>query len=228
MCDVLPRIYLARSYVEGSTLVLPSSHDVPFVERSVAPFGLAGIAFFEPRTIASVRDAVIPGHIATTGNYHEPTMRALATLLRRHVLGGDASAPRRLVYVSRRRSAFRYVLNEDAVIEVVTRYGFEIVENEGLSFEEQVALYSETRFLIGIIGANLTNVMFMQPGGALLELAREGDAHNHLYWALAAAVGVRFGYQHCAYEDTREGDYWNLTVDPDLLARNIERMLEAA
>jgi capsular polysaccharide biosynthesis protein len=226
MCDVLPRVYLARSDVEGSTVVLPSSHQVPFVERSLAPFQPKRIAYFAPNEVALFRDVTVPGHIAVTGNYHEPTMRELARFLSDSF--GTNGRTGRLVYVTRRRARHRYVVNEDDVIALVQRYGFEVVENEGLSLEQQVALYSSAGAYIGLIGANLTNIMFMRPGSAVLQLTRRGDASNHLYYALAAATGVTFYYQHCDHVEAGYGDRWNVTVDLAELRMNIEQIIGGA
>jgi hypothetical protein len=226
-CDVLPRIYLARHLIEGATFVLPASHAVPFVEESLTAFEPKAIEYFGVDEVARFRELTVPGHIAVTGNYHEPTMRELAAFLERSLTTPRAVATdrARLVYVTRRNAKHRYVLNEDEVVAVLRRYGFEVVENEGMSFQEQVELYSGTRALVGIMGANLTNVLFMRPGSALLQLSRAGDASNHLYYALAAAKGVRFYYQWCPYVDAGFGIRWNVTVDPDELARNVEAML---
>ena len=81
MYDVVPRAYLAREHVEGSTFVLPSTHRVPFVERSLAPFRPARIEYFDPSRTAFFREVTVPGHIAVTGNYHEPTIREVAAFL---------------------------------------------------------------------------------------------------------------------------------------------------
>ena len=225
MCDVLPRVFLVRDLVADATFVLPSSHDVPFVHASLAPFAPAGLEFFAPHELAHFREVSVPGHIGLTGNYHEPTIRALSGfLVDSFVAGGDSNEPM-YVYVTRRGAQHRYIVNEQDVIEVVSRYGFEVVENEQLSFAEQVRLYSRTTSLVGIIGANLTNTMFMRPGSALLQLSPRGDAGNHLYFALAAAKGVRFYYQPCAFAEAGYGARWNLTVDVAELARNVEAML---
>lgn len=225
LCDVLPRVFLVHDLVAGATFVLPSSHDVPFVHASLAPFGPAALEFFAPWELAHFREVTVPGHIGLTGNYHEPTIRALSAFLTDSFgPGADSNEPTH-VYVTRRGAQHRYIVNEPDVIEVVSRYGFEVVENEQLSFAEQVRLYSRTTSLVGIIGANLTNTMFMPPGSALLQLSPRGDAGNHLYFSLAAAKGVRFYYQPCAFAEAGYGARWNLTVDVEELERNLQAML---
>lgn len=224
MCDVLPRVYLTRSHIEGSTFVLPASHRVPFVEKSLAPFRPRRIVYFEPEEAAFFAEVIVPGHIAVTGNYHEPTMRELADFLLEALrVAGPQVGPR--VYVSRRRAKHRYVINEDEVVSLVRDYGFEVVENEALSFEEQVGLYGRTEALIGIIGANLANVLFMPPGSSLVELTRSIDVTNHLYYSLANAKGVRFYYQRCDYVEAGYGDRWNIRVDLNQLETTLREIV---
>jgi capsular polysaccharide biosynthesis protein len=227
MCDVLPRIYLVRSLARDGTLVLPAGHDAPYVEQSLAPFGLRRIERFAADEIAWFERVTIPGHIAVSGNYHEPTIRGLAGFLRRALAEPAPADPDLLVYATRRGAGYRHVRNEDEVVQMLSGLGFRIVVNEELSFAEQVSIYSRARLVVGTMGANLTNAMFMPEGAVLLQLSRAGDDANNLYWALASAVGARFRYQLCAYEDTRPGNFWNLDVDVDALRRNVVNALGA-
>ena len=79
---------------------------------------------------------------------------------------------------------------------------------------EQVSLFSRAHLLIGVHGAGLTNVLFMNPHSAVLELLPTRQQFNNMlspcdvgawfhttkcsssrcgfsqFWALAAAVGV--------------------------------------
>lgn len=222
-CDVLPRLLLARDRIEDRTFVLPESHRVNFIEHSLAPFRPKTIAYFDPRKIAFLREVTVPGHIAVTGNYHEPTMRDLASFFW-EAFGARPSGGR-LLYVTRRRAQHRFVLNEDDVIEVARRHGFEVVENENLTLEQQVALFAGASACVGIMGANLTNVLFMPAGSALLELRRRDDASNHLFYSLAAAKGVTYYYQPCDWVEAGWGIRWNLTVDLDELDANLQLML---
>lgn len=224
MCDVLPRVFVARDHVAGSVFVLPDSHDAGFIEATLAAFRPNRIQYFDSRKNAFFRTLTVPGHIAVSGNYHESTMRDMVNHLQSALGVRIADEATRRVYVTRRKAAFRYIVNEAEVEALLQSHGFEIVANEDLTFQEQIDLYSSTQLLVGIIGANLTNTMFMPAGSAMLQLTREGDDHNHLYYALAVARNVVFYYQHCAYVDTRPGDYWNLVVDIERLRANLELM----
>ena len=96
------------------------------------------------------------GHFKTcTGKFPRPSVIRLAhqvhrprphlKLSRRGVFRRyglpDVHAPTERIYVSRRRARWRRVLNEDALMAVLARYGFRLVELEALSFREQVELF---------------------------------------------------------------------------------------
>src|ERR1035437_4173888 len=59
-------------------------------------------------------------------------------------------------------------------------------------FEDQVAILSKARYVASNHGAGLTNMLFMRPGGRVLELRREGDAHNNCFFTLASALKLDY------------------------------------
>lgn len=48
----------------------------------------------------------------------------------------------------------------EEIKELVTKFGFEVVDSSQLSLEQQISLFSESSDIIGIHGAGLTNVIF--------------------------------------------------------------------
>lgn len=66
----------------------------------------------------------------------------------------------RRIFLTRNPSSLRFIENIKDLSPVLTKYGFEVVDSGSLSFTEQVNLFSECRFLIGIHGAGLTNMIF--------------------------------------------------------------------
>ena len=53
--------------------------------------------------------------------------------------GHEAKVSHRRVYISRARAGYRRVLNEEGVVNLLRRRGFEVLEMEGLSVQEQAA-----------------------------------------------------------------------------------------
>lgn len=69
----------------------------------------------------------------------------------------------RKIFLTRNRNRGRFVTNMDEIIAVLRKYDFEFVDTDTLTTEQQIGIFSETEFLIGIHGAGLTNMMFRSP-----------------------------------------------------------------
>lgn len=101
----------------------------------------------------------------------------------------QAHAPTERIYVSRRRARWRRVLNEDAVMAVLARYGFRLVELETLSFREQVELFHRAEIVAGPHGAGLGTLFF---SGAIPVLALYSNRRPPNYFhSLSVALGQR-------------------------------------
>lgn len=61
------------------------------------------------------------------------------------------------------RSGTRRIYNQDQVIEVARRHGFEPIAPDTLTLAEQVRLFRESRHIIGPSGAGFAGVLFCQP-----------------------------------------------------------------
>ena len=79
-------------------------------------------------------------------------------------LRGSIEPPER-IYISRRGgNSFRTLQNEAEVEVAAPRLGFTIVRTEDHSFDDQIALFSRARVVIGPHGAGMTNTVFAPPG----------------------------------------------------------------
>ncbi len=64
----------------------------------------------------------------------------------------------------------RKVSNEAALISLLKRYDFRIIEDVPRTFAEQVALYHSASFIMGPHGASFANILWCQPDTELFEL----------------------------------------------------------
>jgi len=81
--------------------------------------------------------------------------------------------PHRKLFVSRAEhtdSYSRRLLNAPEIVAVAERYDFEVIQNEKLSFEEQVRTYSEAAVIAGPIGSGFSNIVFSPKGAKIIEL----------------------------------------------------------
>lgn len=106
-------------------------------------------------------------------------------------LPGPRPRPTELLYVSRADAARRRLANEAELERALVRLGFSVVRPGEHPVAEQRRLFASSRLVVGPHGAGLTNVVFMHPGTALVELACR-DYVNACYYRLAQVMDVRY------------------------------------
>ncbi|HLN97806.1 MAG TPA: glycosyltransferase family 61 protein [Pyrinomonadaceae bacterium] len=229
LADALPRLFTIKHRLNHSTLLLPSQHKaLEFVQPTLRPFDVRETVFIEPNEVFLCRKLVVPTQTAPSGHYREETIRAVGKLLSDFygTAPGSAECADR-VYISRSRARKRKVLNEDEVVTTLREFDYKIINAEDYSFEQQVKIASAARYLISNHGAGLTNMLFMRPGGSVLELRHNTDRINNCYFTLASALNHRYFYQTCAPENRDEDPHnANLFVDVAALRANLKLMLQ--
>ena len=93
---------------------------------------------------------------------------------------------KRRIYVDRRNSYSRRLINENEIVEILQREGVEPVRLEALSLQAQASLLQNTELIVGPHGAGLTNMAFSKPGTRVVEIMPSGNI-NWCYRHLAAA-----------------------------------------
>jgi capsular polysaccharide biosynthesis protein len=74
------------------------------------------------------------------------------------------------------------------------KHGFEIIYAEKLSLKDQISLMSETRTVVSLHGAALTNMIFLPENSEVIELRNFGDSKTNCYFNLANALGLKYYY----------------------------------
>ena len=93
------------------------------------------------------------------------------------------------IYIS--RAGRRHVLNEAALIELLTQYGFLIIEDRPRPLADQYAIYNNASFIIGPHGASFANLLWCEPGTQVLELFPAQFAPAHFQY-LSQLLGLRY------------------------------------
>lgn len=104
----------------------------------------------------------------------------------------DSALPEHL-YISRKNSTFRRVINERKILDRLDPLGFVEVCTEDLTIEAQINLFRRAKTVIAPHGAGLTNILFMEQGTSVIELV---GSHHRLptYVNLAGGLGLRYAY----------------------------------
>jgi capsular polysaccharide biosynthesis protein len=218
MVDALPRLAsLQAAGIDAVPLVVP--HRRSRLQReSLALLGLSARrltafvnAHVAPRTLIW---APAPAHIGYPSTF-------VVTWLRR-VLGQGTPARGRRLYMA--RSGSRCVVNEDQVVALLRRYGFEVIHPERMALVEQIRAFEAAEAVVAPHGAGITNIVFCKRI-ALLELMPPRYV-NPCYHQLARAAG--YDHWHLVGEEVssrrppRERPF---AVSIEALATSIRRML---
>lgn len=108
-----------------------------------------------------------------------------------------------------RRTNTRKLINETAHMEALRKeipnMKLNVVDFGAISFAEQLKIVRETDLLVGVHGAGLTHLMFLQPGSAALEILPEGLQHKG-FRNLAQMLGINFFRAHAKMHGDAKGD----------------------
>ena len=149
-------------------------------------------------------------------------------LLKKHLFQPPTprpDAPAR-IYIS--RAGRRRVLNETALMAMLVRYGFTLIEDKPRSLSEQMALYGQASFIVGPHGASFANMLWCQPGTQLVELFAP-TYYPKYYWYLAQVLGVGYWAHSAGWLGVdSQGDVdADLLVDVAALEGQLVRLLES-
>ncbi len=107
--------------------------------------------------------------------------------------GRHAPGLGRRIYIDRRGTRARPLLNEDEAVAAMRRLDIEAVRMETLSFAEQMRLMAESDLIVGAHGAGLGNIVFAPTGTRIIEI-RPHRLESWRYRSLAPASRLS---DHC-------------------------------
>lgn len=223
--DAVPRLYFARGYWEKAVVLLPERYQkIDFVVSTLNILGVKNIRWIADDEIIFAKELILPTQAALTGNFNAETMQQLCEVFRAYGQIKPSSFGER-IYISRANAKKRRIVNEEELKPILTKYNFQIIEPEKLSFLEQLAAFAQAKYLISIHGAGLTNMLFMPRDGAVMELRVDQPQVNNCYCALAAALSLDYYYQKPTKEEIINSTNL-LTVSPEELEKNIKLILD--
>jgi capsular polysaccharide biosynthesis protein len=226
MTQALPRLLMASKSQLPFTLLLPKDHCLPFHIASLKMLGISNwITFDIGKKYYEVHDLIYPSRDIQIGDYHDGLINDLAYILRK---GIEALRNKKtFLFIHRKSTAARRILNEDQVLSAVLSHGFKVVYFENLSLEEQKLLAGKASILAGVHGAGLTNMLFMEKGGRVFELTTVTNGEQYYYYTLSNALGHHYYYQFCQPEaEGKSIQEANLFVDVGLLNRNLDLLIK--
>ena len=189
ICDALPRLLLLREKHPNCTLLVPAPTP-DYVVETTRKLGFHHLLGVTRGQVLKVENLILPELTAKGGMQNKDLINRVREELTAGV-NPVATVSRRRIYASRSLAKMRKISNEQEVIQMLKRYDFEIVHFESLSFAQQIELVYNAQILVGMHGANLTNLLFMPRQSQVIEIMNQ-DYENFCYYHLASNVSVKY------------------------------------
>lgn len=122
----------------------------------------------------------------------------------------------RRLFVSRGNSGNRLLLNENELLGLCVKCGFDLVFPERLSLTEQAALFHDAQIVVGVKGAALSNAMFMSQGAALIVLS-PADFPDPFFWDICGQLNVAYVEIFGSVTTARGGSANDFRISPEKL-----------
>jgi len=176
--EIAPRLWVADQYIDPAIPLLIPEYFITkwnFATAFLTPFN---------RRIITFKDNELPivdnlTFISQTGgpfNYQPVPIRSSTALLKQYYF--DSSYPADQwdkIYISRKHSGKRMILNEPEVEKLVTSFGYKVIQTEQQTIRDQVNVFSRAKRLVSIHGAGLSNMVFMPEGSSMIEIRHKVD-----------------------------------------------------
>ncbi|QHS18266.1 glycosyltransferase family 61 protein [haloarchaeon 3A1-DGR] len=220
MVETVPKIRYLREFerrTETDVTVLVSSNAPPFVEETLTLLGWPDDRILQATDpMYEVRNLILPSYPERTKtDFDWLRGEILDSVLDEENNADDDNTNK--VYVSRANAVSRRVVNEDAVMDVLSEYGFERYLLEERSLAENAQLLSNADVVVGPHGAGLTDIVFAE-SCTLVELF--GTRLNRAYENLSETLGVDYEPIYC------QADSSDLVVDTDELDTRVSNVLD--
>lgn len=138
-------------------------------------------------------------------------------------LSSEDEAPVKL-YVTRKDSSKRVVLNEDEVIAALEARGFTMVTLAECDFYQRSKLFQKASVVVSATGAGLANLHFCQPGTQYVEMFTRGFVNSFFY---NIAVNCSLKYEYLLFDvpaGQEHGHFQDMLVDVPALLGKLEEL----
>ena len=211
LVDSLPRIFSLTKAVPNESLTILLPKGLTKVQRDslecVLPTNFA-VKFLPTNSWVNAENFVLPSFITGRANGYLPA--EYSEYLRRPVFTkfrlSHTQEPCKRIYISRGGAQKRRVLNENAVMQVLAKYGFRSYALEKMTFKEQVELFHRAEYVVAPNGAGLGNILF---SGHISVLVLYPDKKPNTYFLTQAKS---LGQEHFFITDNKGSEHLDFEV----------------
>ena len=235
MVDILPRVDILRqSKVDFDKIdgFLVNSIAQPFQRETLSLLGISPSKIIESDRHPHIqaKQLIVPSFSGSIGWLQPQALKFLRQEFLKQIPSPISPYPER-IYISRAKSQYRRLLNEQEVIDYLAKFGFQTFVTETLSVVEQIALFYHAKIILAPHGSGLTNIIYCQKGAKVIELVSPHYLRPY-YSIISQLLGLEHYYiigEVFACYPIRELMYQNpLTEDIQVSLSQLEKMMKIA
>lgn len=131
-------------------------------------------------------------------------------------------APTKKIYLKRGLCTERRILNEHQLIESLKNKGFDIIELDNLTIQQQISLMRQAALVISVHGAALSNLLFVQEGTAVIEIFSPDYFRTDCYFTLARLLNLNYHYLQGA--KPASANWGDIDIDETAIMNTIKKI----
>ena len=93
------------------------------------------------------------------------------------------------IFMSRKNASNRKRFNEDAVVQLLSKFGFEVLDPGTLSVADQISLFNQAEWVMGGTGAAFTNLLYCNETTKVILFSRARYLYTP-FSTIASALGI--------------------------------------
>ncbi|AYD67196.1 glycosyltransferase family 61 protein [Achromobacter sp. B7] len=144
-------------------------------------------ALYIPSDVTSVVDSYEAGESGRWSCLDVPRIRTAVARCKAFVPSTRAVLRKRKIYAGR-SGGIRQLTNQQELEAALAARGFEIMRTDGLDVQTQITIFREAEVIIAPTGAQLTNLVWVEPGTQVIVLASDHPSHQLYLWELLGRV----------------------------------------
>jgi capsular polysaccharide biosynthesis protein len=226
ICDVLTRLHTVLPRLSPDVQVILPPRMSSWQSRSLELIGLPQSQWlpYTGKRPWKVEHLFYASPVSMTGDHEEKSLCWVRDTIWRRCLGEPPLRPGwRKLYLTRKHTRSRNLVNEPELLPLLLERGFEVVDCENMTFDEQVRMFSEAAYVVGPHGAAFTNILWSRPGARIFEVF-EPAAVRRCYWSLCKTLGNRHGCGIAESVHNNDGGEPNIRVGKQEFEQALDKM----
>ena len=208
-------------------IIIPNDHISDYIKNTLEAFDI-NFYYQKKDEIIFANSSILLPEIAPTGQFREEIIIKINQRMRNHWINKkniDLRNQKR-IYISRKNSSRRRIINEAEIINILKKYDFSILDFDKLNFEEQIKNILNCEVLVGGHGSGLSHMLWMKPKSKIFEIRTQNNSNDNCYFSLASALEHDYYYVMADKNDLKKpNNISDIRIDCNYFSSQLSKML---